>query len=133
MKDIQLNPTNLDEAVETIVEYWGDTIIDAAKSNDEDGFLALTHHGAGQFLRNAWYLWWYKDHNADSWPKEKPEIVWYFNSIGIYHPDDMSGIILISAYRRINDLEINLDQQVKYYQNYWKSQGYKDGKPKMGK
>jgi len=30
---------------------------------------------------------------------ERKELVDYFNSIGTYHPDDMSGIILTSYYR----------------------------------
>ena len=43
----------------------------------------------------------------------------YFNSIGVYHPDDMTGIIFDSYYRKLNGKEINSDEQVKYYQDYW--------------
>jgi len=44
----------------------------------------------------------------------------YFNDIGISHPDDMSGIILKSYYRRLNNLDIELKKQVDNYQKYWK-------------
>ena len=34
--------------------------------------------------------------------------------------DDMSGIILDSFWRHLNQKPIKLDEQVKYYQDYWK-------------
>jgi len=43
----------------------------------------------------------------------------YFNNLGIYHPDDMSGIILDSYHRYLTGKKIKLDEQVGYYKAYW--------------
>jgi uncharacterized C2H2 Zn-finger protein len=58
-------------------------------------------------MRNNWQLW------------GGSRLSKYFNDKGIYHPDDMSGIILDSYHRNLNGQEIKLDEQVKYYQDYW--------------
>lgn len=42
------------------------------------------HHTLGMSLRNGWDLW------------GNSRLVKYFHELGIYHPDDMSGIILDS-------------------------------------
>jgi hypothetical protein len=60
----------------------------------------------------------------------EPPIVAYFRSIGIAHADDMSSIILKSAYRKHNNLPLDLDGQVKHYQDFWKENGFPDGIPK---
>jgi len=44
----------------------------------------------------------------------------FFNDRGIYHPDDMSGIILDSYHRYLTGKDIKLDEQIKFYQDYWK-------------
>lgn len=74
---------------------------------DEKTALSYAHHGLGATLRNNLGLW----HGSD--------IKEWFNSIGIYHPDDMSSIILTSFHRKLNKKFINLEQQVQYYRNYW--------------
>ena len=42
------------------------------------------------------------------------------DNLGIYHPDDMSGIILDSYHRYLTGKEIKLEEQIKFYQDYWK-------------
>jgi len=74
---------------------------------DEDSALSQSHHGFGTWLRNTLGLW----HDG---PPVK-----YFNDLGIYHADDMSGIILTSLHRKFNNKDINLDEQVKHYIEYW--------------
>jgi hypothetical protein len=49
-------------------------------------------------------------------------MVTWFNGKDIYHPDDISSIILVSLHRHLTGRDINLEEQVKYYQNYWKEQ-----------
>jgi hypothetical protein len=125
-------PTNLDEAVETFLEYFrtasdANFIIDAS----EKEFCAGAHHAAGQFIRNSWFLWWHEGHKYETWPKTKPALNKFFNDLGIVHADDMSGIIITSAYRKVHKIDIDLPGQVKRYQNFWKKQGYKDGIPKQ--
>lgn len=76
--------------------------------NDADGAMSKYHSGLGLHLRNKWGSW--KGSRLAKW----------FNSIGIYHPDDMSGIILSSFWRHLNDKPIGLAEQVKHYQDYWR-------------
>lgn len=106
MKDERI-PTNLDEAVNIIVEQFKD-YDDTPKRVSEEEFMALTHHGFGMSIRNNWGLW----------TKDSP-LVKYFNDKGIYHGDDMSSIILVSVYRKINGKEIDLDGQIKEIRDYW--------------
>ena len=75
---------------------------------DEQRTVAMLHFGLGLQLRNKWELW-----------KANNRLVEYFDSLGITHPDDMSGIILTSYYRQLNDKDIKLEQQVDYYKDYW--------------
>jgi len=48
----------------------------------KDENMAYTHFGMGMWIRNNWGLW----HGSS--------LVDYFNQIGIFHPDDMSSIIV---------------------------------------
>jgi len=112
--------------LESAVSFLTDTLLsDKDKSAileiTEDQFVGRAHHILGQALRNDWYLWWNKDHAFDMWPKEKPPIVKFFNSIGIHHADDMSGIIMVSTYRKLAGLDRKLDEQVQHYVEYWKN------------
>jgi hypothetical protein len=131
MKEINDSPRNLDEAIDTLLDFWGDNLVKSINENEERKFLAATHHGGGQFIRNSWYLWWFENHKYETWPKTKPAIVEFFNNIGITHADDMSSIILKSLHRKVRGREIDLDTEVKHYQNYWKKNGFPDdGIPK---
>src|SRR5262245_11148723 len=74
----------------------------------EDGMIEY-HHGLGTWLRNNWGLW------GGSRLSE------YFHQLGIRHPDDMSAIIFDSYWRKVHDKPIDLEGQVRHYQNYWKT------------
>ena len=69
--------------------------------------LVEAHHILGQWLRNVLQLWY-----------DGPSIKW-FNNIGIYHADDISGIILTSMHRKYNKVDLDIDGQVKVYRDYW--------------
>lgn len=122
-------PETLDEAIEILMDSNKD-YIDDIKKMSEDNFLGATHHTAGQFVRNTWFLWWHEGHEHKKWPNTKPKLNQLFNDLGIFHADDMSGIIFTSFYRTINGLDIKLTEQIKHYQDYWKTQGFEDGIPK---
>lgn len=124
-------PEDLEEAIETFLGFYlKDPELKQIHKIDESVWMSWTHHAAGQFLRNSWYLWWYENHVVKGWPKEKPKLVEFFNNLGIVYADDMSGIILSSVWRRVNNFPIELEKQVEKYKNYWKTQGYKDGIPR---
>jgi hypothetical protein len=60
------------------------------------------------WLRNGWWLW----HGS--------RLSQYFNKLGIQHPDDMSGIILASYYRRLRQQPLRVTDQIELYQTYWR-------------
>jgi hypothetical protein len=74
-------PQNLGDCfvqLDTMLKYK-DRAEMKAKPADE---MAIYHHGFGTFLRNNWGLW------------GGSRLQLYFFERGVYHPDDMSGIIL---------------------------------------
>jgi hypothetical protein len=118
-----VHPKTLDEAVMYLLQLVHrndkhEQILEPFK-DDERGFLAQLHHFVGRNLRNEWFLWWFEDHNYDTWPKEKPAIVQHFNDMEIVHADDMSGIILTSLYRKYFNKERDLEGQIKKYHDHW--------------
>lgn len=119
-------PDSLDEAIEILVEHNKDQL-DKLRTMTEREFGAAVHHGAGRGIRNDWCLWWYDGHGYDSWPKEKPKLTEYFNSLGIYHGDDLSGIIMTSFYRHVAGVPRDIEGQLERYKNHWKRAGFADG------
>ncbi len=100
-------PKDLEDCFTQINSFWADSTKLKMKKLTESEFSGRLHHGFGTWLRNNWQLW------------GGSRLSKYFNDKGIYHPDDMSGIILDSYHRKLNEQEIKLDEQIKYYQDYW--------------
>lgn len=116
-------PSNLDDAISIIKRSTPDEELESIKAMTENKFSSLAHFGFGMGIRNKWHLWWsidlaeqYRDKN---YPQTKPAIVEFFNNLGIYHADDMSGIIVTTFYRDIAGIDINLDEQVQRYIDFW--------------
>lgn len=109
-QDIDKNykPKNLDEAILQLDKLFPDSTKQKIAQMEENDFLGNSHLSTGMWIRNIWGLW------------KGGELSKYFNELGIYHPDDMSGIILRSFYRHIKAQDYELDNQIKYYQDYWK-------------
>jgi hypothetical protein len=99
-------PADLDGCFKELDKMLNPQLIREMKSGTEED-MYVCHFGLGKWMRNHWGLW------SDSVLAE------YFNTIGISHPDDMSGIILTSYYRYLHNEPINLNEQVQYYKNYW--------------
>jgi hypothetical protein len=100
-------PRDLDDALTEVDRIMGAKgREDVLKASERD--MIQHHFGSGQWMRNSWGLW------------KGLRLAQYFNQLGIYHPDDMSGIILDSYWRRIHGQPIDLEGQVRYYQDYWK-------------
>ena len=93
-------PSSIDDAIDFLIEFYKDSIGEIESMSEEE-FLTSSHFGAGLYIRNTWYLWWTEGHKFAEWPKSKPKLVEYFNSIGIDHADDMSHSILLSFYRHL--------------------------------
>lgn len=103
-------PTNLEECI-TKIQVIAPQVIKMFKDCDDECITSTYHFSLGMHLRNEWELW---RHN---------KLTKYFNKLGIYHADDMSGIILTSTYRSLHNQDIKLKEQVKYYRNYWIKMG----------
>lgn len=100
-------PKDLDDCFKELKKRLSPELIEEMKTGTEND-MNKYHHGLGMWMRNNWGLW------SNSRLKK------YFNDLGIRHPDDMSGIILTSFWRYLNDKPIKLQEQIKYYQDYWK-------------
>ena len=99
-------PTDLDDAIRHLRETLPPEDIEFLKTADERDLAGL-HFGFGMGLRNGWGLW------------GGSRLAEWFNSIGIFHPDDMSGIIIESLVRDLRNEPIELEAQVAKYQEYW--------------
>lgn len=100
-------PKDLDECFSELKKILSKKTVETMKTGPE-GDMSLYHHGLGTWIRNKWGLW--KGSHLAKW----------FNERGIRHPDDMSGIILRSFWRHLNNQPLKLDEQIKFYQDYWK-------------
>jgi len=113
-------PENLEECLDQlIIANNGNKELSKWLALPDKEAYGIIHFSSGMSMRNSWGLW---DKTS---PLNK-----YFNSIGISHADDMSSIIYASFHRKMNGKPILLEQQIKFYQDYWKKKGYKDGIPK---
>ena len=108
-KELRYKPENLEEAVLQLTKILPDTTQQKILLMTETEFVAGSHFGLGRWIRNNWRLW------------RGGKLANGFKSKGIFHPDDMSGIILTCYYRQIHDQEWKVEEQVKFYQTYWKA------------
>lgn len=104
---------NLDECI----EWLKSVVVDFREfaSLNENEALGMAHHGLGTWIRNTLGLWADLEKKPD---KRKPIVQW-FNKIGIFHPDDISSIILTSFHRHLNKINLNVEEQVREYIEYW--------------
>lgn len=99
-------PGNLEECFPALLDDLTDEQLREFKNSNEDE-LAKYHHSLGRTIRNNWGLW------SMSGLKD------YFNNMSIHHPDDMSSIILTSFHRHLHQKDIQLEEQLKYFQEFW--------------
>lgn len=97
-------PETLEECFVELEKFLSEEELEEFKGTKEDD-LAGYHFSLGSWIRNNWGLW------LDS------PLARYFRGIGIDHPDDMSAIIITSFHHWLNNKDIGLQEQVKYYQN----------------
>jgi hypothetical protein len=101
-------PENLDEAI-LILDSLDIADKESWVNKSEESATALAHMGIGRTLRNEWGLW-----------KQDSKLYRYFTGLGIFHPDDMSSIVLTSYHRKKNNEPINLEEQVQGFIKFWK-------------
>lgn len=102
-------PKDIEDCFGQINSFLDDSTKMMVKNWTEDEFSSMAHMGLGMWMRNNWHLW------------GGSRLAKYFNELEIYHPDDMSAIILNSYHRHLTGKEIKLDEQIRYYQDYWEN------------
>lgn len=100
-------PKDLEDCFRQLNGFWNDSIKNSIKMMKEDAFVAESHFGIGMWIRNNWGLW------------GSSRLSSYFSNLEIFHPDDMSGIILRSYHRKLNSKDIKLEEQIAHYHEYW--------------
>jgi hypothetical protein len=101
-------PFGLRKTINQMEKNLNDTIKYDFKIAPESVAGTKHHFGLGLGLRNGKGLW------------SGSMLRTYFRLNGINHPDDMSGIILTTLHRKLNNEPINFREQKKYYKDYWK-------------
>jgi hypothetical protein len=99
-------PRNLEEAWAALEKDLTVEDRQRLKTISEDELIGTTFFGS-MGIRNDWGLW------------RGSRLAKYFNDLGIYHPDDMSGIILRTFWCHINNKPIRLEERIAYYKEYW--------------
>lgn len=97
-------PQNLEECFDELEKILTPQELEEFKNQLEEEVLNNYHPTTGMWIRNNWGLW------AES------SLTEYFNSIGILDASPMSNIILISFHRYLNNRDIGLEEQVRYWQ-----------------
>jgi len=102
--------TPLDEAFTSLQKQLKKRHIKRFKNTEENLATANAHMGIGLYIRNFWIR-----------NKSKQELIDFFDSLKIRHPDDISDIILTSFHRKLNNKPIHLEEQVYQRHAYWDS------------
>ncbi len=105
-------PKNLEETFNELNKVIKVKDKNSFLKNDESEFLSSQHFVLGKYIRNEWGLW--KFSRLYLWFKDK----------GVIHPDDISTIILKYYFKKNKNIEFNLNNEINYYQEYWKNKSY---------
>ena len=100
-------PESLESAISLLKRNLTFNEKEFIKNSSENKILAQAHHSIGRDIRNDWGFW--TDSNL------KRELI----SLGLEHPDDMSGLILQCCIRDIKGEARDIPGIVKHYQEYW--------------
>ena len=103
-------PKNIEEAFIELGKIVGNEGANEIRTSPDEN-MSEYHLGLGVWLRNKWGLW------------EGSSMTNYFKELGICHPDDMTGIILTTFWRKVNNQAINLQELIRSYQAYWQNLG----------
>ena len=97
-------PATLEAAISCLDSHWLSRGEFEALPYDE---VSGAHFGMGMWMRNNWKLW------------GGGPLAQHFNTLGIHHPDDMSGIILESYWLHLHGCPLGVQEQVAWYQAFW--------------
>lgn len=102
-------PQNIEDAITYFEKKWSKKEKERFRQKGEKEAVVKLHFSTGMWIRNNWIR-----NDKDT------SLVYFFISLGVYHPDDMSSVILRSLHRRLNNKDINMEGQVESIKKYWK-------------
>ena len=102
-------PCTVDSTILAFFHSWDDSLTFKIK-NIPDSTLADINHGLGRWLRNNYGLW------------SRTCLVDHFWTLEIFHPDDISAILLTSYHRFLNGKELKIEEQANMYKSFWKNE-----------
>lgn len=79
------------------------------KNETEEDAVSDLHFSIGLWIRNNWI-----------YAKRDTLLVEEFNKLGVFSPDDISSMILVSLHRKLNNKPIKLIEQADKAKVYWK-------------
>lgn len=112
-KDIMSSPETLEEAVMRLESEFNllpkeeQEKLKNIKSSDD--FAAKFHMFGGMSMRNNWGLW----------NEKSPLHIHFKKRFGIWHADDMSGMIFQCLWQKINGMNMTPYSFANYYHDYW--------------
>jgi hypothetical protein len=98
-------PRTLGDALEALERSLPRETIQALYASETDVTLEL-QDTLGRFLREHWGLW------------TGGPLADHLRGLGLDHPDDMSGVILTSFWRRLHFQPLRVEAQVRWYQAF---------------
>jgi hypothetical protein len=132
--EVNYVPKTLEESFEYLDKFLQDK--EEFKNFPEENVSGAAHMTMGRWLRNQWNLWWSADQRDKiiesnkrklpmekiDYPQEMPELVSWFVHKGIFHPDDMSGVVILSYHRKLNGKPIDLETQIAETINFYEKE-----------
>jgi hypothetical protein len=104
---ISAQPKNLNECNNYFDKTLSRKDIEYIRNLKEDDLSEL-HFTLGLNIRNKWIR-----------GNRNPELVKYFHDLGLFNPDDISGVILQNYWSYLNNKTFDLNAQIVDYKKYW--------------
>ncbi len=100
-------PLDLNESISYFEKKW--TLEEKRSYKEKDEAVAVSEFQAttGMWIRNNWLR-----------GKKDTILLHFFMDKGVVHPDEMSGIILTSFHRKLNNKQTDLEEQLKKYHTH---------------
>ncbi len=97
-------PKDIKDCFLSLDKIYIDSVKEKILKLTEKEYASANHlSGIGRWMRTNWQL------------KEGSRLSKYFNELGIYHPEAMSGIIMSTYHRYLRKENINLDEKIRHY------------------
>ena len=110
------SPKNLNEAIMQLDKVYSDKNKKEIFDMTESEYTTKSRFSIGLWIRYHWGL------------SQGNKLSKYFNDLGIYHPNDMSAIIIHCYYRHLHHQDYELNNLIKTYQDRRKKAQKAEGK-----